>query len=215
LFADRATNIFQVWNRKLHYYLGLYFLFFVWLFAFTGLLINHSSWTFAQFFPNRKVTAFDRQIDHPPNGGDFDQARDIMRQLGIEGEIEWPTPRSSPGEMDFQVTRPGVIFALKTDLQRDTVKIQRTEYNAWGIMRTMHTFTGVSGTAPDRQRDWYLTTVWALSMDAVAAGVLVMVFGGLYMWYGLKGKRTFGLLALGLGIASCVWLVFGLQWLNP
>ena len=31
-FADG----FKVWNRKLHYYLGLYFLFFLWMFAFTG-----------------------------------------------------------------------------------------------------------------------------------------------------------------------------------
>ena len=29
-------------NRRAHYYLGLYFLFFLWLFAFTGLLLNHS-----------------------------------------------------------------------------------------------------------------------------------------------------------------------------
>jgi hypothetical protein len=50
--APRANaGGYRVWNRKLHYYLGLYFLFFVWLFALSGLLLNHS-WTFAGFWPN-------------------------------------------------------------------------------------------------------------------------------------------------------------------
>ena len=60
-----ATNRFGVWNRKLHYYLGLYFLFFLWLFALSGLLLNHSSWTFAQFWPNRQVSTFERRDPAP------------------------------------------------------------------------------------------------------------------------------------------------------
>ena len=35
---------FEFWNRKLHYYLGLYFLFFLWLFSLTGLMLNHQQW---------------------------------------------------------------------------------------------------------------------------------------------------------------------------
>ena len=48
-----AFDTFLVWNRRVHYYLGLYLLFFTWLFAFTGLLLNHPRWQFAQFWPNR------------------------------------------------------------------------------------------------------------------------------------------------------------------
>ena len=36
-----AFDAFLVWNRRVHFYLGLYLLFFTWLFAFTGLLLNH------------------------------------------------------------------------------------------------------------------------------------------------------------------------------
>ena len=48
-----AVDTVLVWNRRVHYYLGLFLLFFIWLFAFTGLLLNHPRWQFAQFWPNR------------------------------------------------------------------------------------------------------------------------------------------------------------------
>lgn len=61
------------------------------------------------------------------------------------------------------------------------------------------------------QRDWILTTVWALSMDAVAAGLAVMVLSGLVMWWGLPGKRALGLIAITSGILACGWFVIGLR----
>ena len=58
-----------------------------------------------------------------------------------------------------------------------------------------------------------MTTVWALSMDAVAAGLIFMALSSLYMWWGLRQKRTFGALALSLGILSCGLFVIGLRWI--
>ncbi len=42
--SSMETRALEVWNRKLHYYLGLYFLFFLWLFSLTGLMLNHQQW---------------------------------------------------------------------------------------------------------------------------------------------------------------------------
>ena len=74
----RVLDIFEVWNRRLHFYIGLYLLFFLWLFAFTGLLLNHPGWTFAEFWPTRKQTAFERAITPPPVGPDLAQAENIL-----------------------------------------------------------------------------------------------------------------------------------------
>ena len=205
------ADIFRVWNRKLHYYLGLYFLFFLWLFAFTGLLINHSSWAFAEFWPKRQVSNYERAVQAPPGGDDLAQAQDLMRQLDIVGEIQWGAPRKDPGHLDFQVARPGRNFAIKADLEHGNAKVERTDLNAWGIMRVLHTFTGARINDTKNQRDWILTTVWALSMDAVALGMVILVIGGVYLWFGLKGKRILGLVALVSGIVACGWLVIGLR----
>ena len=203
-----VENLVKLWNRKLHYYLGLYFLFFIWLFALTGLLLNHA-WKFAEFWPNRKVTTFERGIELPPMGDRDAQARDLIRQLGIRGEAQWGT--ASSDRLEFQVNRPGQNFAVKADLGQRVARVERTEINAWGVMRVLHTFTGVRAGDRNNRRDWVMTTVWALSMDAVAVGLAVMVLSGLYMWWGLDGKRRVGWVALGLGMAACGWLLFGLR----
>lgn len=208
-YADRLA----LWNRKLHYYLGLYFLFFLWLFALTGLLLNHSAWAFAQFFPNRKVTKLERAIQAPPAGSDLDQAEALMRQLGIEGEIAWSGPRTDAGRLDFNASRPGRIYQIQADLRQGRAAVTMTQYNGWGIARTLHTFVGVSPDDPRNRRDWLLTTVWAVTMDAVAAGIVLMVLSSFYMWWSLPEKRRLGAAALALGVVVCGLFIWGLRWM--
>ena len=54
------------WNRKLHYYAGLSLLFFMWLFAFSGLLLNHPTWSFVESWNNRKERNYEREITTAP-----------------------------------------------------------------------------------------------------------------------------------------------------
>lgn len=194
--------------------LGLYFLFFLWLFAFTGLLLNHPGWSFAEFWPNRKQSSFERQIQPPPSGGDLDRAKSLMRQLGIAGEIEWTTTRSDPNAFDFRVSRPGHVFEVKADFARNRAAVQRIDLNVWGVMHVLHTFTGVHLSDSRNQRDWVLTTIWALAMDALAAGLVLIVLSSFYMWYRLKQKRNLGLVALALGFFACGLFVAGLKLLT-
>src|SRR2546425_7484913 len=131
--GQRLADAFKVWNRKLHYYLGLYLLFFVWLFALSGLLLNHSSWKFAEFWSNRKETSYERQITAPVPGSDLVQANDLMRQLDLTGEVEWTATRNGDGRLDFRVTRPGHVFEINTDLEQKRATVKRTDLNAWGV----------------------------------------------------------------------------------
>jgi hypothetical protein len=208
----RFADVFEIWNRKAHFYLGLYFLLFVWLFSLTGLLLNHPKWTFAQFWPTRKQTAFDKTIVRPPEGSDLPKARDIMRQIGVVGEIEWTATRADSDRLDFRATRPGEINEIKTDIANGIAHIQRIELNTWGVMHVLHTFTGVRMGDSRNNRDWVLTSVWSVAMDAVAFGLIVMTLGSYYMWLRLPRKRLWGAVALSIGWCACGWFVFGLGW---
>jgi hypothetical protein len=210
----RPTDVFLVWNRRIHYYLGLYLLFFSWLFAFTGLLLNHPRWQFAQFWPNRIQSTTERQFQVPQVTTQLERARNLMQQFGIAGEIQWPAQRAASGPFAFQVNRPGLVIDVKADLAWGRAMIQRNELNAWGVMHVLHTFTGVRAGDARNARDWTLTTVWALSMDAVAAGLMIMVVSSYIMWYRLKGKRLGGIIALVLGFVICGVFVAGLRWLD-
>jgi hypothetical protein len=207
----RVAGTFEVWNRRLHFYIGLYLLFFLWLFAFTGLLLNHPKWTFADFWPTRRQTTFERQIKSPLAGPDLTQARNILKQLGLTGEIEWTSARADSRRLDFRASRPGQMFEIKADFDRGRATVQRIEVNAWGVMRILHTFTGVRAGDSRNQRDWVLTSIWAFSMDAVAIGLLIMVFGSYYMWWRQPRKRAWGLVALLSGWMTCALFVVGLR----
>jgi hypothetical protein len=204
-------EIVRRWNRKLHFYLGLYLVFFVWLFAFTGLLLNHTQWKFAEFWDSRQEISSERDIVVPLPGGDLAQARDLMRQLGIRGELDWTTTRSDPNRFEFRASRPGQIFEIKADLARHKAAVKRIDLNAWGMMRILHTFTGVRLDDARNRRDWVLTSVWAWTMDAVAVGLIVMVLSSYYMWYELPQKRRLGLVVLALGFLSCALFCVGLR----
>ena len=211
--TQRLVETCKVWNRKLHYYLGLYLLFFVWLFAFSGLLLNHSSWNFAEFWPNRKETTYERQITAPVPGNDLAQAGYLMRQLDLTGEIEWTAARSNSSQLNFRVTRPGHIFEIKADFDQQRASVKSIDLNAWGVMRLLHTFTGVRTNDTRNYRDWILTSVWAFAMDAVAVGLILMILSSLYMWYELPEKRLLGGIILLLGSSICGLFCLGLRWM--
>jgi hypothetical protein len=203
------------WNRKLHFYSGLFLLFFTWLFAFSGLLLNHPTWSFAESWTNRQETNYDREITAfgPEVKGDLGQAREIVRQLGIKGEFLWTTARTDTNQFDFQVRRPGHFYFIKADLARKRVSVRQADVNLWGVIKVLHTFTGVQMDDPRNRRDWGLTSLWAYSMDAVAAGLIFMVLSSLYMWFQLPRKRLPGVVVLGLGSLSCGLFCIGLRWL--
>lgn len=206
------ANTFLVWNRRLHYYIGLYLLFFCWLFAFTGLLLNHPKWTFAEFWPNRSRSSAVHDVRITTGIAPLERAKDAAHQLDLVGEIQLPPRQSDAGNFAFQISRPGHIVEVAIDDATGKATLQRSELNAWGVMHLLHTFTGVRAGDAVNQRDWILTTIWTLSMDAVSIGLIVMVLGSYVMWYRLDGKRPLGIVALVLGFASCGAFVVGVRW---
>jgi hypothetical protein len=208
-----AAAALLVWNRRLHYYIGLYLLFFCWLFAFTGLLLNHPERTFAEFWPQRVQSTAERSVSIPHGASDLELARDVMRQLGLQGEIQWPAARDASGPLAFQVSRPGLVIDLKVDVASGRATVQHTKLNSWGVLHVLHAFTGVRMGDTRNSRDWLLTSVWALSMDGVAVGLILMVASSYVMWYRLKAKRRNGWIALAMGLATCAGFLSSLFWL--
>jgi hypothetical protein len=207
------SSIFELWNRKLHYYIGLYLLFFVWLYSLTGLLLNHSTWQFQQFWPSRRVSAEERLIQDPAPGSDLEKARELMRQFGIRGEIALPVGRPTPARLEVRANRPGYNYVILADLSQNRARLETTHVNAWGVVRALHEFIGVRLAGSGTRRNWIVTSVWALSMDAVSLGLIVMVAGGYYLWWRLPRKRAWGVVALALGVLCCGAFVFGFRWL--
>lgn len=198
----------ETWNRKAHYYLGLFFLFFLWLFSLTGLLLNHGQWAMAEAANRRTESRYEQPVSAPAGDTDLARARDLMRQLGLTGEIDLPAAPQAPGHFDFQAARPKDASQVKVDLNAMRASVQHFENSGWAAFRIFHTFSGSRFSAPDSHRDWIVTSAWAFAMDALSAGLIVMVLGSYYMWFRFKRKNlTLGIASLTAGYACCAWFL--------
>jgi hypothetical protein len=202
----------NAWNQKLHIYLGLFFLVFLWLFAVSGLLLNHA-WRFSEFWSQRQQSTNEHRITLPKAETDLARARDLMQQLRLAGEIEWTTTQPAKDRFEFRVARPGRIVEVKADIGEQTATLQEIRVNGWGIVRMLHTFSGVQRTATRAERDWLLTKLWSFTMDALSVGLIVLVLSSLVMAYERRERWLGAGIALGLGLVACGFFVFGLRWL--
>lgn len=201
-----ATKALEVWNKRLHYYLGLYFLFFLWLFSLTGLMLNHQQW-FRDLY-ERKQTTYEKEIELPAGETQLARTRDLMRQLNLAGEIDWPVAQPV-GHLDFTVSRPNGASQVRADINARQAYVREFQNGHFHAFQIFHTFSGSRFNQPASQRDWMMTSIWVFAMDALAAGLVVMVLGSYYMWWRLKKRKTMGLVVLTAGIAVCGMFVAG------
>ena len=192
------------WNRKLHYYLGLYFLFFLWLFSATGLMLNHQQW-FKDLYV-RLETSYDTPIRTPAGESVLRRTHDLMDQLNLRGEVDWPSAQPV-GHLDFSVSRPNGSAQVRVDLNAKQAYVREFRNNGRNAFQIFHTFSGSRFNQPASRRDWIVTDVWVWAMDALAAGLIIMVLGSYYMWYRLKPKRTLGAAVLIAGVLTCAAVV--------
>lgn len=200
------------WNQTIHIYLGLYFLVFLWLFALSGLLLNHG-WQFAEFWSQRQQSTRAAGIVMPNAPTDLQRAQQLMQQLGLAGEIEWTATRPSAERFEFRVQRPGRTVDVHVDVAKRQATLQEIAVNGWGVFRALHTFTGTRAAAPTAERDWWLTKLWSFSMDALAVGLGLLVLTSIVLAYERRDRWKGAALSLALGVLVCGFFVVGLRWL--
>jgi hypothetical protein len=202
-----TAAVLEAWNRKLHYYFGLYFLFLLWLFSLTGLMLNHQQW-FRNLY-ERRETSYNVTIKTPAGNTALARTRDVMRQLNLRGEIDWPAAQPA-AHIDFNVSRPNGAAQVRVDLNAKKAYIKEFENGHLHTFQVLHTFSGSRFNQPASRRDWIVTSIWVWAMDALAAGLTIMVLSSYYMWWRLKKKRRLGLVVLTAGFACCGAFVAGL-----
>ncbi len=203
----QTKNSFDRWNRQIHIYLGLFLLCFLWLFSVSGLVMNHPKW----FGHKVDRKPYEQTLEIPKSEDPVARAKAFQDQLGLTGEIILRKQRK-PGAFAFMVMRPNYRHAINVDLTTGTAKINHVTIQASQIIGQMHTFSGVRGmwNEPQQERDWIVTRLWSLSMDAVCIGLIILVLSSLYMAFQIKEKRLWVGLSFGLGLLLCAYFLVGL-----
>lgn len=168
MMADKKNpSTLKKWNRKLHIYLGLYLLLFIWLFSVSGLLLNHPNWFGHQ--PDRSPQ--EKSVTLLADGTNMDKAQDVKKQLGLTGEVMLRKAQKK-GTLNFGVIRPNVRVFVNVDLQTRIAKLNNVDLSVAATLGDLHTFTGVRGIWREQPsiRDWLPTRIWSFCMDALCMG---------------------------------------------
>jgi hypothetical protein len=202
-----TTSTLKKWNRKLHIYLGLYLLLFIWLFSVSGLMMNHTAW-----FANRPARS---QAEYTATvlseGTDIAKARDVMEQLGMTGEILLRGPQKE-GFFHFGVIRPNKRVFVNIDLQTGVAKLNHVELSMAGTLGDLHTFTGVRRIWREEPsiRDWLPTQMWSHCIDGICVGLILLTGSSLYMGWQRKDQRRGYIASLLLGAVTSSFFLWGL-----
>jgi hypothetical protein len=187
--------------RDLHLYAGLFLSPFILLFAFSTILLNHPSP--AQGKPDAKR---EMKVELPPGEpGSVPHAREILRQVGVTGEIDYIRHNAKSEKLLVPVTKPGETTRVDVDLRAKTATIEREPRGLGEALNYLHKMPG-----PHNVRfrgNWVYMSWWAVATDATVYGLLFVSISGLYLWWKLKAERTVGWVLVGGGAATVGLLV--------
>lgn len=204
---SKEKKILINWNRKIHIYLGLYLLFFMWLFGFSGLLLNHH-WEFANFWENRIETGYDKTIQISEERDQEALVHEIMNKLNLNGSVNNLIFSTDSVFFNFVISKPGTRYVVKANLNNGKIMITETKLNNWGIMRILHTSRNPSSKEQSERYPSIIASIWSISLDIVSVGLIVMCLGGWYVWMQAQRKRFYlGLVSITGGFILCIYLL--------
>ena len=195
-------------NRRLHLYLGLALLPWLFLYGISAIPFAHG-----QYFQKRDETkgvplwtlrlqkAFDAPVpDDPVALRAF--GRSLLKEVGVEA------PNFGVGRPNRNTVNVYAFSFLKSTrvvyaLDRGKVTVEDRRFRFDQFLTGMHTRGGF-------EQDGILQRAWGVLVDLVALALVLWVASGLYLWWGVAGHRGWGWLAILSGAAS--FLMFAL-WL--
>jgi hypothetical protein len=192
-------------NRRIHLYLGLALLPWLFMYGISSIPFAHTAYFDARDAA-KKLPLWTMRSDAvvdvaPPDGSADDRAlrpfgAALLRLAGISG-ASFGVYRQSPNQINVY----SYSFWKSTQLKyyvaekRLTVEDRRFRWD--------HFLTGMHGRGGFEQ-EGVLALSWSVVVDLVCAAILVWIASGIYMWWTLPGHRGWGWLALASGTISFV-----------
>ncbi len=204
----KQNKSFVKWNRKIHIYLGLFLLLFIWFFGISGLLLNHH-WEFANSWKKRKEVRYDKTIEISKERDKHILVHEIMNKLNMNGSIYNLRYSSDSAHLNFIASKPGLRYDIQAGVNDGKITIKETKLDQWQLMRTLHTLRNPSPNEQDERYQPVLAFIWSLSMDIVSVGLIIICLGGWYIWLQVSRKKFYlGLVSLTVGFILCIYMLF-------
>jgi hypothetical protein len=190
-------------NRRAHLYLGLFLMPWLLMYGVSSFMVIHRAW-FPSDRPGRELL-FEKAYSRPVNlqGANNSPelraaALEILKECALEGAFWTDKPTPDTLHIERFSFRDSVSLTYSAKDQKLKAEHQRV---LWSQMPQRMHFRGGYG------QPGFGNTFWGLLVDAACAGIIIWVLSGLIMWWRLPRLRTWGTLAVALGILSFTLLV--------
>lgn len=196
------------WIRELHLYFGLFISPFILIFAISTILFNHTfkPWDKARVQETTASVEIPQGVTDGAEG--LKPAKQILRQVGVSGEIGYLRYRPKQNRLIIPVMKPGQEITIDVDLEKGAAAIKRRDTDIWEAMLYLHKSPGQHNV--NIRGNWVFTQIWRWLADTVVYLILFISASGIYMWTVLSAERKVGLILLGAGGLSFVLIVYAI-----
>jgi hypothetical protein len=195
-------------NRRTHLYLGLALLPWFLMYGLSSIPFAHTA-----FFERRDAArGLPMWTLRAPHTVDLPVSEDprelralgaaLLRQAGVSAG-SFGVYRQSPTQLNVYAYsfRHSTQLKYFIDEKRMTVEDRRFRWDQF--------LTGMHGRGGFEQ-EGLLDRSWSVIVDLVCLAIALWIASGLYMWWGLQGSRTWGLITIGAGAAAFVFFTLRL-----
>ena len=130
----------------------------------------------------------------------LDQAKQILAQLGVTGEINFIRYLPKERRLVIPVLRPGIETMIDLDIEKRTVRVSQRKTSVWEMLAYLHKSPGPHNVAI--RGNWFWTRVWGWLADATVYLVMFVSISGIYLWAMIRAERKAGLVLLVAGALS-------------
>lgn len=190
------------WIRDLHLYGGLFAAPFLFVFALSTVILNHRA------EPEADVDTWTEQVRLDGGLEPRNQAKKLMRELGIAGDLRGVVNPPQEDRFTFFVARPRESFQVQVTPSAGTAEIRKRTLGVVGALIFMHTQPGRH--RPRSMVEWTVGRIWNFLADTIVYLLLFLTVSGIYLWTALKAERRGGVLMIVLGGVSFLLILTGL-----
>jgi len=188
--------------RRTHMYVALFLFPWLLMYALSTAVMNHRT-MFASSAPGG-APVFEKERELPYEAAFSNDAdlRTISRQILSSVDLDGAHNVTRRKDGAIVITRTDLLAPRRLTYMPDdrTLVIEKLPYRTNVMLERFHRRRGYA-------TGYALDTAWAVTVDAVIAGMIFWVLSGLWMWWEMKVTRGFGALALLTGAGLFVLFI--------
>jgi hypothetical protein len=186
---------FHVFVRRVHLYLGMFLLPWVFMYGLSSVPFNHSPWFQSRYGPEQWIARIDRPYHHPiPPEAEWKAfGGRILQDLGLKGD--YGVYRANDKQFNVYLFNFWSATRITYFIDQQRILAEDRKFRWDHFLTALHARGGF-------EQESIRHTAWGVTVDIVCVGIVLWIATGIYMWWLIPQCRWWGIAAIGGGAAA-------------